>query len=243
MKKILILLLVLTGGVASAADFMDSFSAYRSQIRRKLGVDVTNTTYISDSTLNEYIREGVVMVAPLVKGDRAIRTVNVQYRRTDYTLDSLVTGVQSVTICKNDTVKALLYVPQNLWYQQEHRTTVGQQDGYLKRPSYYDYFDNTLLIYPPPTLLGDTIKINTWQKIGNISAVTSLTNLHPFARVAVLKYACWQAAQGRQHPMTGLFQQEYEKSLFDVSNSIDANTGNQSANSGNTAPSSTSSSQ
>lgn len=222
MKKLFVLLLVLLGVAALAADYMDSFSTYRAQIRRTIGVDIADVTYVSDSSLNDYIREGVVLAGGLTKGEKAIRTVTTHFMRNDYAMDSLITGVMSVVISKNDTVKALLYVPQTLWFQQEHRTTVGQDDPYLRRPSYYDYYDGTILVYPTPTLAGDTIKATCWQKVANISGATSLTSLHPLARVVVLKYATWQAAKAKQHPMTEMFRLEYESSVAVVNSILNA---------------------
>lgn len=225
-KKFLVLSLVLLGVAALAADYMDSFSAYRSQIRRALGVDVTNTTYLSDSTANEFLREGVMTVTPQIGGDRSIDTTfRTAFWKSNYKLDTFTMGVRAVAISKNDTTKGLLYVPMSLWYQQEHKTTTGQQDNYLKRPSYWDYFDNTLWIYPPPTIAGDTLRIFTWKKPRYISDTTNLTALHPMARLAVLKYAIWQAAQARQHPMAGAFKSEYDVALFNAKNTIDGGIG------------------
>lgn len=229
MKKILVLLLVLIGGAASAADFLSTFSEYRSQIRIKLNVSINNTTYLSDSTIDQFVREGIVQIAPLLHGDRGVYAIpsGTQFRKDSYVLDTFVQGVQSVVISKNDTVKALLYVPKSRWYQMEHRSTSGQKDPYLKRPSYYDYYDNTLYLFPAPTLTGDSIKVEVWRKIPNISTSPTLSNLHQSARLSVMKYAAWQAAQAKQHPLAPFLKAEYERSLIETMNSIDGNVGAQ----------------
>lgn len=224
-KKLFVLLLVLTGGVASAADFMDSFSAYRSQMRRALGVDVTNTTYLSDSTANEFLREGVMTVSPQVGGDRFDTTFRTIFWRSNYTLDTFVMGVKAVVISKNDTAKGLLYVPMSQWYQMEHKTTTAQQDNYLRRPSYWDFYDNKVWLYPPPTIANDTVRVFVWRKPRQISDTTNLTALHPMARLAVLKYAIWQAAQARQHPNTPMYKGEYDVALMNAIKSIDGGIG------------------
>ena len=46
--------LVLCAMTISAADYLDSFSEYRLQVRRNLGVTATNTSYVSDTTLKIY---------------------------------------------------------------------------------------------------------------------------------------------------------------------------------------------
>jgi hypothetical protein len=99
-----------------------------------------------------------------------------------------------------DSQKSLNYVPKPKWYEQAHRKTKGQSDGFLKRPSYYDFIDGTIFLGPPPSVTGDTIRIVAWLKIADATGAMALTTIPMRFREAILNYATWMVAVSRSHP-------------------------------------------
>ena len=210
MKGILLLVLLLVMPLeVMAADFLDSFAEYNYQVRRKLGVDTAGTGYHSDTTGKQFVREAVVFVVPLVRAIKSNGVIVTTYRTHAYALDTLVVDVVSAMWIKNDSIKTLLYKPKELWYQGEDNSTTDGR-GFTKRPSYYDYDDDSVYFYPAPTnTTGDTISISMSSKVKNISAAASLTDIPPKYRIAVLYHALFNAAASRQHPHTAIYYQEY----------------------------------
>ena len=56
MKRLFFLLTLLLATSVLSADYADSFSEYRIQIKNALGVEITNSTWVSDTTMNDMIR-------------------------------------------------------------------------------------------------------------------------------------------------------------------------------------------
>jgi hypothetical protein len=214
MKK-LIALLVLLSPALMASSMYETIGDMTIQIREKLGYTTGSSNALSDSTAANFIREGVLTVSPLTKGKVVAQSVVTTYRTQNYTLAATTIGIEWVAWSRNDSTKSLLYVPRELWYQQEHKTTMGKSD-FLKRPSYYDYSRDsvgmTLYLFPTPTLrdsVTDTIRVMTHQREDDLDTTTILTFLPEEHRAAVVKYATWKVAQARQHPLTEAFRQEY----------------------------------
>lgn len=231
MKKLFVILLFLFLGMfvnqkSNAADFMYSMQEYRWQIRRNLGIDITNTAYISDSSLNQFVRYSIVSMNPLMRAYKTIDSFTTTYGETRYPLDTFVTdsivGIIDVIWNSKDSIKSLVYMPKDQWYQLEVRHTLGKT-GYELRPSYYDYIDNYLFVYPAPSVTGDTIVITAWSKIEDISTSDSTKGLddipQPY-RTVILNYATYKIAQAKQHPMTELFKQDYLESLKFVNEAL-----------------------
>jgi hypothetical protein len=216
MKRITIFLLLFLASSVGAADFLDSFSEYRAHVKRKLGIATTNTTYVSDSSFNQFVREAVVAVVPVVGADKEIKVTTSSYRQMTYTLDTQVVKIHSVRWSKNDSTKSLLFVPMEVWYEQEHKSTTNQQKPHDKRPSYYFYTDTQLFVHPPPVIVGDTFRILATLKVKDIAAAADLAAVYPKYRVALLNYVAWKVAESRQHPMTNMFKADYDVALAEL---------------------------
>jgi len=218
-RLILIAVLLVFAASVSAADFMDSFAEYQTQIRLNLGVTATNTSYAADTTLNRVIRLSAIHINNLLKTYKTINEFVTVYHDGSYDLDSVI-GVIYVEWSKNDSVKALVYAPKGQWYQLEVQEIASQKD-YKKRPSYYDFVDGTLYLFPAPVIAGDTIRVTGWEKIGNISAAASLTDIKQRYRTAVLAYATYRMALSRTHPSTQLFKGDYEEAVISLKGAVD----------------------
>lgn len=222
MKRLVLILgvIVLFSGTIQAADFLDSLRQYHVQILRHLNIDTTSTAFLSTNQTYSLVREGIVAVVPPLRSNKVIRSRTMPFMRDTLTLDSDVVGVLAVQWHKNDSVKSLLPVPKEKWFQLPHQTTVGQQ-GYLKRPTYYSYIEGFLSVYPVPTNpTSDTIKITAWVKAPNVQSASVFTSVPTQYRVAVLYYAIWHAAQAKSDPQWKDWRDNYFQLVKDLNASL-----------------------
>jgi hypothetical protein len=213
-RLLLTLALVLAASHAqgAAGALLDSIRCYEVQVKVKLDIDSTNTTYVSTGALDRLIREAIIEVMPLIKGNKSVWTTVTTLKQNTYSLDSTTVGVAAVEWSKNDSVKTLIFVPRDQWHQREHKSTLGQP-GWDARPSYYDNSDDQLFIHPPPWIVGDTLKVTGWQKVTGIDAGVDFTSIKSAFRVAVVNCAAWKVAESKQDPRAGRYEVIYEKSL------------------------------
>lgn len=220
-RLLLVLLLLVVGSSAQAFDYLDSLRNYEVQVKVYLNVDTTNTTYITTGALDHLIHEAIVTNMVFMRGDKTTDATNVtSYRQNTYALDSLMSGVTGISWVKNDTVKSLLFVPQSRWYEMEHRQTVGQKDAFLKRPSYYDYDDDNVYLFPVPSVVGDTIEIAGFQRVPDISTATDLGAIPQKYRTVIARCAAWLVAKAKQHPLAETYKQSYIEALAAVNSAL-----------------------
>ena len=220
MVRSLVVFLLLAGSVG-AADFLEDFEAYRNLVRAKLNIDVSATAPLTDTIINDFVREAVITTMPLMRGDKIKVIDTTILRQNVYTLDSTILYIRSVLWNKYDSVKALLYKPQELWYNEvkdgtDPNTTVGKTNGYDKRPSFYDYDDDNLYVFPTPSIAGDTLEIYAYRKVPSISAIDSLAVIPQAYRIPVVLYATYLSAFAIGNPNTLAFLAQYEKALTNL---------------------------
>lgn len=222
MKRLIPLLamLFICGSVSAADDILDSLIDYEVQVKMYLDVDTTNTTYITTGVLDHFIREAIITTMPMIRGDKSSWTFITTYRQSTYSLDSTFLGVTSVEWSKNDSIKSLIYVPKGVWYQQEHRSVLGQEDQYMKRPSFFDHTDAQIHLYPVPIITGDTIRIYGWQKMGNIADTAVFSGIVQAYRIPVLRCAAWLVAMSKQHPNADRFKANWLESMQMVNGAL-----------------------
>jgi len=222
MKRLLliILLLVVCSSVQAARGHLDSLRNYEVQVKIYLNVDTTNTTYITTGALDHLIREAIITNMVLMRGDKTTDASKVTTAlQNTYALDTLMSGVSGVSWVKNDSVKSLLYVPREKWYEMEHKITVGQEDNYQRRPSYYDYDDDNVYLFPVPHIAGDTIEIAGWQRIGRLpgavadDTTSALIAIPQKYRAVIARYAAWLVADSKQHPSAAAFKNRWMELL------------------------------
>lgn len=198
---------------ALGADFAGSFSEYRSQIRLLLGLTTTNTTYGSDSTFNQCIRQSVIAVNPIIKGKKQTYKVAISSSVDSYTLDTGIIAVDNVEIFRTKTLKQLKYVSRETFWQMPKDDNAGKT-GKPALPDYYDWTDGSIYIWPPPevssvgTTSGDSLRITATKQIPSIAAVDSLVIIPQEYRTAIVQYATWLVARSRNHPMTEIFRRD-----------------------------------
>jgi hypothetical protein len=204
--------------VSNTADFLKTMLDYREQIKRKLNIATSNTTYMTDSVFNQLIREAIVKVNPIMRGVKVRDTFVTSWQTSDYNLDSMI-GIIGVTWQHEDTVVPLTYMPLEGWGTLRQKTTFGADDPYLSRPSVYDVTDNQVMLFPPPTL-DDTIELVGFRKIHGIAVTSDVSAIPQAYRIPVLNYAAYIVAFSKQHPRAGDLMQEYKMSINDLMQSL-----------------------
>jgi len=223
MKRIgYIIVLMLLPCLVHAGGFLGTIENYRDQIKRRLNVKTSSTAFISDTVANQFIREAVVTMMPAIRADKTVWTITTTYKQNAYSLDSTVLGISSVEWSKNDSVKSFVPVPRAKFYEMEHRETAGQKNGYDRRPSYYDYIDDQIFVYPPPTVVGDTIKIVGWQKVVNIDTATDLSAIPQVYRPAILTYSIYLIARRGERRDAEMFYRDYTNVVHLLNLSLNA---------------------
>lgn len=218
MKRILLaLLLLLFAAPLSASDstLYLTFDQIAVAARGSLGYDTTSTVGLSDAANARFAREGLLALQPFMKGDEVEWIFTTTYMEHRYAIDSDIVWISSVTWRKQDSAKVLLPITMKNWGQVEHKHTMGAKN-YLAHPSYYDWSDAYLLLYPIPSLKSgayDTIRVIGYQAVSDLDTITTMTHLKERYRIAVKKYVTWQAAKANYDVRTNLFMQEYKEAV------------------------------
>lgn len=208
---------------SNGSDYMDATVDYRSMIKRKNGIATASTQWLSDSTLNELVKEGVIEVSNVVGPYVGTKNVYTQYKQMTYPLDSLVLRVIDVSWKKGDSIKSLIPKPMNDWASINRKFCEGYTD-YEARPDVYWRVGSSLNVYPAPYIEAETLLVTARLRIPNITAGSSLTLIPQNYRVAILKYATWQAALIKQSPLAGEFEKQYLESVAVLKNTVESDT-------------------
>ena len=197
--------------IASAADYLETFVDYRWEMRRALGLDTTSSGVLDDTTANQFIRQAVFQITPILKPRLIEERILTVANNNIYSLDTLTIGISSVQWRRKDSAKSLIYAPRSVWYQlQVNPNITNEENPYDQRPSYYDYADSQIFLYPIPGIANDSIYIMSWFKLPTIYAGDSLFQIPVQYRSAVLRYAVYLVAQSRRHPLTEMYLRDYQ---------------------------------
>ncbi|MCK5601667.1 hypothetical protein KAR91_07360 [Candidatus Pacearchaeota archaeon] len=210
MKKILFVLLLLVSTSARSDDWLLSLEDIRYQVRMAAGYDSSADAYMTDTLGSNFIREGFVAVNMALQTIRTVNSIVCTKYQNSYQLDTLQMGIYSVEWSNRDTVSTLEYVSRETW-----RSLAGTSLTDKKKPAYYDYSHDSIFIFATP-IAADTLLIYGWEKAPDLDTITTLAFLRQAYRLAVLKYATWQAAMARQHPMTLEFKSQYFETLTNL---------------------------
>lgn len=214
MKRLLFVFVVLFLYVPiRGAGVLEVFQNYRHAIKQSLGLD-TASSAIADTTLNEYVRRAVLQITPLLQPRLVEDSIVTTANENIYSLDTLTVGISSVQWRNVDSIKSLIYAPREVWYQLKvNPNTSNEGNPYDQRPSYYDYADSQIFLYPIPTIADDAFYIMSWFKLSNAHEKDSLFQIPVQYRMAVLGYATYLTARSRQHPLTELFLRDYQETV------------------------------
>lgn len=215
MKQFLALLFVLLIGSAFAADqtFLADFDDCYRSIRLNHGYSEDNTDFATDSVLSWYLRQSVVEVACFVMGyefDTSVITSQ-DVAKYGFGASSDIWGISSVIWSKGDSTKALKYIPAQLWPDMEHQTCVGKQQ-YEARPSYYDWSDDYLRVYPAPNEDAETLIVNAYGLAEDVDTTSDMDSVRVYYRMAIVNHATWKLAIARSDPRADAFRLMYEES-------------------------------
>ena len=218
MKKILLILslILMFSATAESGDlFLDDFQNYRHSIRTSLGLD-TNSTVFADTTLNDFTRQAVYHIIPTIQLRQKEFTFATTYKNNRYALDTSIMQIIAVEWFNVDSIKSIIYAPKSSWYQLPVKQTKGEPKAYSRRPSYYDFTDSLIFLYPVPIIVDDSIRILASTKLPDFNVKDTLDVVPIEYRDAVLKYATYLAARSRLHPLTQLFFQEYQETIANI---------------------------
>lgn len=219
MKRISIALICILGLACSAnAQILNTFTEVIKQARNDLNVDTADTDYLPAREGNARIRSGMSLVNRLLGDNRTNTAVVTAVNTYKYGLPDSLTGtpdtvvlahssITSVQWISADSNKTLIYVPRNLWSEQEHKQTKGQIN-WLAHPSNYDFYDDTIYLNPIPSMV-DTIYVTTIDNIYGLDTVTTLAKIHEDYRDAILKRVVYLTARARQHPLLQDYKDDY----------------------------------
>ena len=200
MKKLILILFLFLAGNVGAADSLGTFGNYDAQVRSNLGLAATNTSFVTDTVINQFVREGVVGILPLIKGEKREFVITTIHKQNTYATDSLMLDPISVEWSKGDSVKSLTYAPRGTWYQLEVEKNLLLKKDYRRRPSHFDFTEDNIFLCPTPVVVGDTIKIIASAKLANIAAADSLISIPTKYRTMICDYATYRVALMRHSP-------------------------------------------
>jgi hypothetical protein len=212
-KLILVLLLLLVPSLVIGGS-LDSTRNVRVAARRALGVDTTGGG-LTDANANYFIQEALVMHDPVLRGNVVEWVFTTTYNEYQYSIDSNIIGIISAQIEKGDVVKPLLPIPIAGWDQMKHKSTKSKKD--LERyPSYYDWTDDYLFLFPVPTRENsdyDTVRVIGYRNVAEVDTIVDLSHLPERYKLAIRKYVTWQAALANSDPRTAGFEKVYDQQV------------------------------
>jgi len=209
MKRLLFTIFILMAVASStSAEILATVASAMYRARADLNVDTTDTEYLPTIEATHRIREAVSLINHLLMDNRTNTAIPLAVNTYKYGLDSLET-ITSVQFIRGDTIKTLSYVPRAQWYEMENQFSKGL-NGMLAHPSYWDYYDDTIYIFPVPSRV-DTLYATANDEIFGLDTLTLLSGIDEVYRPAIIKYVVYETAKIRQHPMTAIYKQDYER--------------------------------
>jgi hypothetical protein len=209
MKRLLFTILIMfmvTRTAVNAADFVLTLPDYRAQIKRRLNIDISNSVWMTDSVMNQLIREAIVTVLPTIEGVQTTKRFTTTPERMAYPIDSTVVSVYNVGWKAQDTVRWFQRIPMSRWSMLTNQNTYGGDDPYLERPAVYDLSDDSIFLFPIPTMSDDTILYMGTQKITNIATRDTINAIPQDKRIPILNYATYLVAVAKQHHMMDTYK-------------------------------------
>jgi len=214
-KRLILFLILLYAIPVQAASWLDARDDYAVAARVKLGIATGSTAYLSDSTASLLFNEAATLILPINRGIKRITQIVTTTYQDTYTLDTTLIGIEAVRWTKRDSSKPLVYLPVSQW-SQAHNETLDKKKT-LNRPSFYDFTDSLIVLYPSPTHpTGDTIEIWGWHRLGKTDTDTLPTQIYERYRLAILYHMVWNFAKSRQDPRAAEFKEELQLALTGI---------------------------
>lgn len=203
MKRAIVIFLLMLAASANSTDLFATYASVREYVKSELGYSSSSTGPMSDSLMNVYIRICAVATNAPLQMREVEKSIITGDKLNKYVLDSLA-SIISVEWSKNDSVKSLVFVPRELWFEQEHKSCRGTEaTGWNRYPSYFDYSDSLLFIHPPPDGGSDTIKILGVERYPDIDTATTLTMFPRKYRIVLAMRAARDIGLAIQSPLAG----------------------------------------
>lgn len=220
MKKIIVLLILALLAVsdAQAAELYSTITACRYKMRTLLGMDTASNNSLPDTVANGFIRDAVVHCAPGIRARQFTKKTVTTASVGQYAVDSIIRLI-SVSTKFADTLKPMKFMPRQFWPEQEHQYTGGGQKSFLARPSFYDFDDDSVYVYPLPTAIAgrtDSLFITGVVRFASIDTLTSLTRYPEKLRLTFVWYATYLYALAKRDARVTMYYQNYEMQKTEV---------------------------
>ena len=221
MKRLLVLFLILCSG-AQGAGLFDDFTSVNAQVRAKLGLAATDTVTISDTVIHQFAREALLTINVNFQGTVKRDTLYPTFYENTYQLDSLTAEVITVWWENKDSLKSLIYLPKNQWYEQKVKLLKGKK-GFEVRPSFYDVeiIDSAtvlLVLYPTPVIPVDSTFIVSYVALtANIRTTASLS-IRRNLQLAVVNYTAYLCALHLSSPKVETLYRDFMFSIGGMKN-------------------------
>ena len=219
MKRLTLVILILgIPGVVSAGSWLDTRAKYYTAMRMKLGYVATASGLAPTAHCSLLWSEAASIILPINKGIKKLTEVVTSYRQATYTLDSTIIDIEAVFYDSSGMLKPLEYLPIKLWGKVPHLETGGTPNPELARPSFYDYTDSVLLIYPTQTghTWKDTLTIVAWHRLDGVDTVTVSRDIPEQYRAAILYHMVWNHAKARKDSRAEEFRAELALALSQI---------------------------
>lgn len=201
---------------AHSADILEDFTGYSRMLRSLFNQSPTDADFISDTVAHDIIRLSVITLAPALQADKAVFWVTTTNAVGEYALDTSVIGILGVEFQSADTVWPIIYMPRNRWWTESANRSrlLSEGERRLDRiPYFFDYTDDTLLLFPDPIYTGDSIRITAYRKILSLAAADNLDAIEQEYRGPIVHYAAWMWARARQHPLVEQYRQGFNDAV------------------------------
>lgn len=209
MKKIVFICIVLLAvSSAQTAELYSTITACRWKMRLLVGLDTASSNALPDTVANGFIRDAIVHCAPEIRARQFKKKTVTVDGREQYAVDSII-RIISVETKFSDTMKPMKFLPRQFWAEQAHQYTGGGQMSFLARPSFYDFDDDSVYVYPIPSRT-DSLFITGVVKFSSIDTLTSLTRYPEKLRLTFIWYAAYLWALAERDNRVTMYYQNYE---------------------------------
>ena len=212
-----LLFLMLLAPSVSAGSWLDTRTDYYTAARVKMGFKTTSTGALTDTAASLLWNEAVAMILPVNRGIKRLTTIVTSYRESTYALDSTLIDIEAVWFDSVGIIKPMKYLPVRFWRDQPHINADGTPNPFLARPSFFDYTDSVLIIYPTPgQTTKDTMTVMGWHRLADVDTVTVSGVIPEMYRLAILYHMVWNHAKARGDNRVGAFKEELSLALNQI---------------------------
>ena len=210
---IAIIILLASTNCFSGDPYLSGFDEIKQHVLMNMGWDISNSTLVGDSAFNMFIRMAVCEVSDYLRGDESSEIITSVADQNTYTLDSTIIGIWAVNMNWGDSTKALIHYPMDKWEELVSNKTLEGKSGYQARPTYYDYDQDNIYLYPTPVVNSDSIMVRHWKEVSGLGSLDSIPNVDMIYRTTIVRHVVWNIALARTDDRTASYEKAYNDAL------------------------------